>query len=107
MDNHLNTPDFEKMDSISDEIHSLQQKKLLLEVEISEVEADTVMELRTNEKYFIKGKPPAMNFIKETYMFSGLSGELIEKRADTGETDRIQPAEVPVHPRHHAHFPLS
>jgi hypothetical protein len=82
MDNHLDTPDFEKMDTISDEIHGLQKKKLLLEVEIGEVEADTVMELRTNEEHFVKGKPLAMNYIKETYLFSGLKGELVEKRRE-------------------------
>jgi len=82
MDNNLNSPDFEKMDEISESIHKLQQSKLLLEVEIKESEADAVMEARTNEKYFINGKPPAMNFIQETYLFSGLNGELVEKRRE-------------------------
>ena len=83
MDNtQLNTPDFDKMEEISNNIHHLQEKKLLLEVELDEAEAKVVMEARTNEEYFINNKPPAMNFIKETYMFSGLNGELIEKRRE-------------------------
>ena len=81
MDNtQLESPNFEKMEEISNEIHTLQEQKLLLEVEVSEEEARIVMEARINEKYFVNGKPPAMNFIKETYMFSGFKGELLEKR---------------------------
>lgn len=80
--NQLNTPDFDKMEEISSEIHQLQETKLLLEVELSGAEAQTVMEARTNEKYFVNGKPPAMNFIKATYMFSGLRGELVKKRRE-------------------------
>ena len=83
MDNtQLGSPDFDKMEEISNEIHQLQEQKLLLEVELSESEARIAMEARINEEYFINGKPPAMNFIKETYMFSGFKGELIEKRRE-------------------------
>lgn len=83
MDNpQLNSPDFEKMEHMSDEIHTLQERKLLLEVSIGEDEAETVMEIRTNPKYFVNNKPLAMNFIKETYLFKGIDGKLVEKRRE-------------------------
>ncbi len=79
---HLDSPDFEKMEEVSNQIHELQERKLILEVEIDETIAETVVELRTNEKYFVNNKPLAMNYIKETYLFSGLNGELVEKRRE-------------------------
>ena len=79
-------PDFDDMMKVSDEIGDLLLAKLKLEAEIKSKEAETILKVTTDEKYFVGGKPPSMSFADSTYKVTGLAGELIPMRESLAET---------------------
>jgi hypothetical protein len=83
----VNPPDFEIMQELSEDIFQLQEKKTLLELDIEEKEAETVFKVRNDEEYFINGKPPAMNYVKDSYMVTGINGELMELRRELAQIE--------------------
>jgi len=78
-------PDFDDMMNVSSEIGDLLLDKLKLETSIKSAEADTILKVSTEEKYFVGGKPPSMSFAENTYKVTGLAGELIPMREKLAE----------------------
>ena len=78
----INLPDFEDMYSRLEAIKEVGLNKLLMAQEIEEKEAEVVMVVTTEEKYFIGGKSPSMAHISRTYLVTGLddTGILPEMR---------------------------
>ena len=86
----VNVPDFDEMTSLAEKIGELIHAKMLLDVEIKFEEAKIVKTCTTDAQYFQgegdKKKPPAMNFIESTYLYTGLNNELIPKRIELANT---------------------
>lgn len=78
-------PDFEDFTKLTEEITSLQLRKLMLESKIKTGEANVFKEATTNEFYFQGGKPPAVSYIENTYKFTGLERELIPLREELAQ----------------------
>jgi hypothetical protein len=80
-----NLPDFDDLQKAIEEIYKWNIRKSSLDIEIKNLEAGIVKEVTTNDKYFVLGKPPSMEKINSTYVYPGLSGELISKRLALAE----------------------
>lgn len=80
-----NLPDYDDMIKVSNEIGQLMLDKMKLDIQIKGIEATTVKEVVTNSLYYIGGKPPSMNFIEDTYKFTGINGELLPMREKLAE----------------------
>jgi hypothetical protein len=78
----MDIPDFEEMLSKSKEIQALSNKKRRLTLEINLKEAEVVSKVASNPQYYVNGKPPSMDYIKTTYLVTGLTGELIPLREE-------------------------
>lgn len=78
-------PDYEDLLALSSEIRQVMVKKLLLEQQIKEGEAVAVKRATTEEQFFLNGKPPSMEYIKSTFLWSGINGELISVRKELAE----------------------
>jgi hypothetical protein len=62
-------PDFEEMIKITNRVRDLTLKKLILETEISEMEADAIS-YHTNHTT-VNGKPPSMQYLTVTVKPTG------------------------------------
>jgi putative ubiquitin-RnfH superfamily antitoxin RatB of RatAB toxin-antitoxin module len=69
-------PDFEEMAKVNKELRELVLKKNLLELEIDIGVKDTVIKIMSTAG----DKKPSMEFIKTTYLVTGLDDSLIGKR---------------------------
>jgi len=78
-------PDFDELIKLTQEISQLMYEKLTLDNEIKEWEAHTFKTATTDEQYFQGGKPPAVNYIDNTYKFRGLNGEIMPLRIKLAE----------------------
>jgi len=73
-------PDFDDLLKKLDEIKALEFDRVLLDLEIRNMEADIYKEAVTDASYFVGGKPPAISYIKQTYAQTGFNGELKDRR---------------------------
>ncbi|HAQ02981.1 TPA: hypothetical protein DCQ22_03770 [Candidatus Nomurabacteria bacterium] len=78
-------PDFEILFELVNRAAEISSTKLFLENEIKQKEAETVLKVTTEEKYFMGGKPPSMSFVENTYKFLGTEGELLPLRHQLAE----------------------
>ena len=69
-------PDFEEMARVNKELRELVLKKNLLDLEIDIGVKNTVLKIMSTAG----DKKPSMEFIKTTYIITGLDDELVEKR---------------------------
>jgi hypothetical protein len=79
-------PDFEVLFELVNKAAEVSSKKLFLENEIKQKEAETVLKVSTDEKYFVGGKPASMSYIENTYKFLGTEGEMIPLRNELALT---------------------
>jgi len=82
--NEATVPDFEDMMKVAEEIRDKSMAKSKLELKIDDKVAKTVHTVTTDSDFFVNGKPPSMAFIKTTYEFGGIHGELYELRQQLG-----------------------
>jgi hypothetical protein len=82
MNTIIDLPDFNDLLSYSKLIGALNRKKELLTVEIKEMESSTILTVTGNHEYWIAGKPPSFSFVENTYMYTGIGGEIIPKRKE-------------------------
>lgn len=75
-------PDFDEMINLADEIGELSFKKMQLENRIKAEESAIVAKVYSDVKYYVGGKPPSMSFIESTYKYTGLDGQLTQKREE-------------------------
>lgn len=79
-----NVPDFDEMTKLADLIGELTLKKNMLDVEIKFAESQVVKTCQTDKQYFQgegdKMKPPAMNFLESTWMYTGFKNDILEMR---------------------------
>lgn len=73
-------PDFEDMLKVAEQIRDQLTVRDTLDIQIKQRESEIYKITSTDSTYFIGGKPPSATFVKETYEFTGLSGELIPLR---------------------------
>jgi hypothetical protein len=85
MSNKIELPDFDDMFALAEEISKLSYEKLVLDAELEIRGAQIAVEATNNEKYFKGGKPPSMEFVKNSYMITGFDGELISVRKRLAE----------------------
>lgn len=76
----INLPDFEDLYELATQIHKRTMEARLLKVELDAQESEIFRTVSEDSKYFVGGKPPSAVYIKTAYLFSGLDGELLEKR---------------------------
>jgi len=76
----LELPDLEEMFKIVEDIHTLVVEKSQLDIEIKLEESNITRIVSSDSTYHIGGKPPSQTYIDNTYKYSGLNGELVEKR---------------------------
>lgn len=76
----IKLPDFDDLFKLIEQIRQLSVEKMKLEWDIKFEEANIVLEVSSNPKYFISGKAPSMTFIKDTYLKRGIEDSLIERR---------------------------
>jgi hypothetical protein len=70
------------MVDIAQELASITRQILVLDLEIKDAEARVVVEVSKNQDFYVGGKPPSMDFVKNTYKITGINGELMEKRKE-------------------------
>jgi hypothetical protein len=78
-------PEFDILFDIVNNAAELSAKKIFLENEIKQKEAETVLKVTTEEAYFIGGKPPSMSFVENTYKFLGINNEILPLRNQLAE----------------------
>ena len=76
-------PDFDEMMKVNKELRELILSKNLLDLEIEIIMKDVVIKVMSTAD----GKKPSMEFLKNTYLVTGLDNELIEKRAKLAELE--------------------
>ena len=62
------------------DIREMAIRKSLLDTELKVAEANVTKEVTTNVMYFKNDKPPSQTYIDTTWAYTGLNGELVEKR---------------------------
>ena len=94
MTQEIKLPDFEDMYGSLEAIKKIGLKKLLMIQAIEETEADIVLTVSTDKKYFIADKPPSMAHTQRTYLVKGIKGELPEMKKQlaivTAELDYLK-----------------
>lgn len=87
-------PDFDDFLDLAEKIREVSLEKLLLEKELKSKESEIFREAMVNEKYYVKGKPPAISYVESAYKFSGFDNELLEARERfavlTAELDNLR-----------------
>lgn len=93
----IKLPDFDVLLELINEITNLTLERNKLNVEIELNEADIVKRSTTIQSYWIPpfNKPPSMEYIKATYMFTGFNDDLIPKREQLVElTSKLKGLEL-------------
>jgi len=85
----IKIPDLDKMDKLVQEISTISIEVARLSTELKLAQTDIIRTVTTDPAYFVRGKPPAMNFIEGTYSYTGINGELIEKRKSLAEMEAM------------------
>lgn len=80
----MSLPNFDEMISYANKISDLLKQKLMLEIEISYAEAEITIEAMKN--ILVNGKPPSMEYIKNSFLVIGFDGSLKDKRNTLAET---------------------
>ena len=83
--NEATVPDFDDMMNVAESIKKMAIEKSKLELKIEDTVAKAVHTVTTDSDFFVNGKPPSMAFIKTTYEFGGIHGELYYLRLQLGE----------------------
>ena len=78
----IELPDFQDMFKMVKEIKEKMLKEEMLKLEIKDLEAKTTLAVTSDQKYFVKGKPPSQSFIDSTYKYTGFDGEILSKREE-------------------------
>jgi hypothetical protein len=78
----IQLPDFDDLFELNEHISTLSKKKLQLDLEIKLGEADVTKKVMMGDAYLIKGKPPSMEFIKNSFLLTGFEGELVSLRKE-------------------------
>ena len=78
----IELPNTEQMFESINVMHALSVKKTAVELKIKEAESVVAKEAMTNEAYYVKGRPPSMEFLKKTHLFTGIDGALLPLRAE-------------------------
>jgi hypothetical protein len=82
----IKPPDYEDMMRVAKVIRKFMEEVSSLEVGIDAIISDTVRTVTTNPDYFMNGKAPSMEYIKATYMLSGLpENHLVDLRVELGK----------------------
>lgn len=77
-----NLPDFEQFLELAETMRITSVKKLTLEKELKEKEAEVIRTVTSDPQYFNGGKSPSFNYIDSTYRYTGFKGELLPIRAE-------------------------
>ena len=83
----IDVPDLDEQLDLIEKIKEVSLAKSMLELSLKDKEAQVVVAMTSEEKYFVNGKKPAMNFIKSTAAFTGINGELIPLRKKLAELE--------------------
>lgn len=78
----IELPDFDDMFAIAERISELTLKKISLSTMIELAQADVVKRATTDTSYFVNGKTPSMDYIKNSWMVTGFNNELVETRIE-------------------------
>jgi len=78
----IELPDFDDLFSLNERISDLSRKKLQLDLQLKLAEADITKKSMLDEDYYVKGKPPSMEFVKNSFLLTGFHGELIPIRKE-------------------------
>jgi hypothetical protein len=81
----INIPDYDDQLKLATEIRNLLYKKMMLDIEIKAEESNVTRTMTTEEKYYSNGKVPSMNYIENTFQYTGFTGELLAKRQELAE----------------------
>ena len=76
----IELPDMNQMMDLINSIKNLSLEKMVVEIEIDKDVSSIIKNVTTKPEYYVNGKPASMSYIEKTYAFTGLNGELIEKR---------------------------
>ncbi len=91
----IEPPDMDTVFEVIDKIKELSLDKMNKEIEIDKDVARIYKRVKTDNTYFESGKPPAVSFVQKTYEFTGLEGELVQKRKDLAElTSNLEHAKL-------------
>lgn len=75
-------PDYDTFMELIETIKQLMFRKMSLESQIKDGEAQVFQVVNSNEKYFQGGKPPSVAYIDNMYKYRGINGELIPIREE-------------------------
>lgn len=81
----IQLPDFDDLFELNEKISELNKRKLYLDLDIKLGEAEVTKKAMLDDTYLVKGKPPSMEFIKNSYLLTGFEGELIPLRKEFAE----------------------
>lgn len=73
-------PDFEEFFAIVEKIKATSLELANLELEIETAEADIIRRATRDGQFFVGGKMPSMEYLKNTFKITGFNGELCPLR---------------------------
>ena len=78
----LRLPDFDDMIALASEIGMLKSGLLVTKGKLAILKAEITNTVTTNEAYFVRGKPPSMTFIENSYHNLGINEKTRLELAD-------------------------
>ncbi len=84
---NVELPDFEEFYKLANKIKDNELELENLKLNIEKLEKDIIVRAMGDEQFYLNGKAPSMDFIRNTYKVTGFAGELIPLREKIIELD--------------------
>jgi hypothetical protein len=80
-------PDFEEFYEVANKIKNNELELENLKLNVEKLEKDIIIRAMGDETYYLNGKAPSMDFLRNTYKVTGFAGELVPLREKIIELD--------------------
>jgi hypothetical protein len=84
----INLPDFSDLQNASDRIVALTYQESMLKLDIDIIKAGIIGVVMSDPQYLVGGKVPSMDYIKNTYLVTGLDDKLPAKLRELYDIQR-------------------
>jgi hypothetical protein len=80
VETNVELPDFDEFYDVANKIKDNELELENLKLNVEKLEKDIIINAMGDEQYYLNGKAPSMDYIKNTYKVTGFAGELIPMR---------------------------
>jgi hypothetical protein len=84
---NVELPDFDEFYELANKIKNNELALENLKLNVEKLEKDIILTAIGDEKYYVNGKSPSMDFVRNTFRVTGFAGELIPLREKIIELD--------------------